>query len=60
MRSAAMCGALTAAGLFLAILAVYHDVRLDWPETALVAGVALLTVGALKIRDMVEDLCGRE
>lgn len=49
MKSAAICGAATAAGVFFALVAVYHDVRLDWPETALVAGITLLTIGIMKL-----------
>ena len=59
MKQAAICGATTGAGTFLAIVAVYQGVRLDWAETALVAGITLLAVGILRIKDMVEELCGR-
>ncbi len=60
MKNAAITGSITALGTFLAVIAVYHDARLDWPETALVAGITLLTVGVLKIKDIVEETCGKE
>lgn len=36
-------------GVLLAIKAVYGGVRLDWPETILVAGIVLVTVGTVKL-----------
>lgn len=61
MRSAMIGGGATALGLFLAIWAVYQQVRLDWPETALLAGVTLLVVGMLKLAEITKEmLCGDE
>ena len=39
---------LTLTGVLLAIKAVYGGIRLDWPETILVAGIVLVTVGTVK------------
>ena len=39
---------LTMSGVLLAIKAVYGGIRLDWPETILVAGIVLVTVGTVK------------
>lgn len=36
-------------GVLLAIKAVYGGIRLDWPETVLVVGIVLITVGAMKL-----------
>lgn len=60
MRKAAITGGLTGIGTVLAIIAVYRGVRLDWTETALVAGIAFLTAGVLGIKEMVEEICGKE
>lgn len=60
MKQAAISGATTALGTMLAIFAVYKGVRLDWAETALVAGIAFLTAGVLGIKEMVKELCGEE
>lgn len=60
MRRAAITGAVTALGTVLAIIAVYRGARLDWAETALVAGIAFLTAGVLGIKGMVEEICGKE
>ena len=61
MKRAAWSGALTALGTFLAVIAVYNKVRLDWAETALMAGVGILVagtiLGALAIK---EGLCGED
>ena len=40
---------LTLTGVLLAIKAVYGGIRLDWPETILVAGIVLVTVGTVKL-----------
>lgn len=40
---------LTMTGVLLAIKAVYGGIRLDWPETILVAGIVLVTVGTVKL-----------
>ena len=39
---------LTMTGVLLAIKAVYGGIRLDWPETILVAGIVLITVGTVR------------
>lgn len=56
MIRAGIAGATTAAGMFLGIWAVFQNVRLDWPETALVAGVAFFAVGAVLLWQMVEEM----
>ena len=49
--------AVTAAvGIILAIWATYQDVRLDWPETAVVVGVTCFTVGCVLLWQQVEKL----
>lgn len=61
MRSAAIGGALTALGLFLAIWAVYQEVRLDWPETALLFGVTFFIIGFAKFIGIIkEGICDEE
>jgi len=63
MKQAAIAGALTGLGTFLACLAVYKGVRLDWPETMLVAGVAFLVgglIGGARIIKEITDRCGEE
>jgi hypothetical protein len=43
-------------GVLLGIYAAETNVRLDWPETALVAGVVLVTVGVIKLlREVSKD-----
>lgn len=39
----------TMTGVLLGIKAVYGGIRLDWPETALVVGAVLVTVGIIKL-----------
>ena len=39
---------ITMIGVVLGIYAAEGGVRLDWPETALVAGVVLVTIGIIK------------
>ena len=56
MFKAGMAGLTTTAGIFLASWAVYQDVRLDWPETALVFGVAFFMVGAVLLWEMVKSI----
>lgn len=56
MKRAAMGGAMTALGIVLGIYAVYSDVRLDWPETALVCGACLFMVGFSRLMDIVREL----
>jgi len=49
-------GFLTMTGVLLGIYAAESNVRLDWPETALVAGVVLVTVGVIKLlREVSKD-----
>ena len=49
MRNETMFAVLiTMTGVLLGIYAAEGGVRLDWPETALVAGVVLITVGIIK------------
>lgn len=40
---------ITMTGVLLGIKAVYGGIRLDWPETILVAGIVLITVGTVKL-----------
>ena len=40
---------LTMIGVLLGIKAVYGGIRLDWPETILVVGIVLVTVGTMKL-----------
>ena len=61
MRSAAIGGALTALGLCLAIWAVYQEVRLDWPETALLFGTVFLLMGVGKLIGIFKEcICEEE
>ena len=62
MKKAMISGGLTSLGLFLAILAVYRGVRLDWAETALVAGLVLLTLGLQWFFNFIREvmLCDEE
>lgn len=53
---AAFYGAMTALGTILSILAVYNNVRLDWAETALVAGMALFVSGVLMLGEIIKDI----
>lgn len=49
--------AVTAAvGIILAIWAVFQDVRLDWPETAVVVGVTCFITGSILLWQQVEKL----
>ena len=63
MKDAAISGATTALGTMLAIFAVYRGVRLDWAETAFVAGVGFLVaglvIGARVIRE-ITDRCAED
>lgn len=52
----AIHAATTAAGIILAIWAVYQGVRLDWAETAMVAGVTCFTVGSVLLWQQIESL----
>ena len=49
-------GIVTALGVILAIVAVFNDVRLDWAETALIAGVTLIAVGSMMLCELVKGL----
>ena len=40
---------ITMTGVLLGIKAVYGGIRLDWPETVLVVGAVLVTVGITKM-----------
>ena len=40
---------ITMIGVLLGIKAVYGGIRLDWPETILVVGIVLVTVGTMKL-----------
>lgn len=48
MKDTLFATVLTLTGVLLAIKAVYGGIRLDWPETILVAGIVLATVGTMK------------
>ena len=48
MKDTLFATLLTMIGVVLGIKAVYGGIRLDWPETILVAGVVLATVGTVK------------
>lgn len=48
MRDTLFATFVTMTGVMLGIRAVYGGVRLDWAETALIAGVVLITVGTIK------------
>lgn len=63
MKDAAISGAITGLGTMLAIFAVYRGVRLDWTETAFVAGIAFLVAGLVmgaRIIKEVTDRCGED
>ena len=62
MRQAAICGAVTAIGVFLSTIAVYHDARFDWPETALAAGIGFLVAGIMIGARILKEIkeCGEE
>ena len=54
MRDTLFATLLTLIGVVLGIKAVYGGIRLDWPETILVVGVVLVTVGTLKLFQTIE------
>lgn len=56
MIKAVIAGLTTVAGVFLASWAVYYDVRLDWPETALVFGAALFMAGTVQAWEMIKRI----
>ena len=56
MIKAVIAGLTTVAGVFLASWAVYYDVRLDWPETAIVFGVALFMAGTVQAWEMIKRI----
>lgn len=49
---------LTMTGVLLGIKAVYGGVRLDWAETALVAGAVLVTVGVAEMANHINHMKG--
>ena len=49
MKDTLFATVLTMMGVLLAIKAVYGGIRLDWPETILVTGIVLVTVGTVKL-----------
>ena len=49
MKDTLFATVITMIGVILGIKAVYGGVRLDWPETILVAGIVLITVGTVKL-----------
>ena len=49
MRDTLFATLLTMIGVLLGIKAVYGGIRLDWPETILVVGIVLVTVGTMKL-----------
>jgi type IV secretory pathway VirB2 component (pilin) len=49
MKDALFATLITMIGVLLGIKAVYGGIRLDWPETVLVVGIVLITVGAMKL-----------
>lgn len=51
MKGTAASIIVTMIGVILAIYAAESRVRLDWPETALVVGAALVTVGIIKLAE---------
>lgn len=55
MGRAIICGLMTVIGTVLGTWAVYHDIRLDWPETALVFGTAFFMIGATLFWQMLKD-----
>ena len=54
MKDTLFATLLTMIGVVLGIKAVYGGVRLDWPETILVAGIVLITVGTVKLFQTIE------
>lgn len=56
MIKAGITGLTTIAGVILASWAVYEDVRLDWPETALVFGAALFVLGTAQAWEMIKRI----
>ena len=48
MNDTMVSAVLTLTGVLLAIKAVYGGIRLDWPETILVTGIVLITVGTVR------------
>ena len=48
MKDTLFATLLTMIGVVLGIKAVYGGIRLDWPETVLVVGIVLVTVGTVK------------
>ena len=59
MRRAAVSGFLTMLGTILGIWAVYQNVRLDWPETAMVASAGLFVAGFMTFARIMEGI-GKE
>lgn len=59
MRRAAVSGLLTMIATALGIWAVYQNVRLDWPETALVASAGLFVAGFMTFARLMEGI-GKE
>lgn len=49
MRDTLFATIMTMIGVLLGIKAVYGGIRLDWPETILVVGIVLVTVGTMKL-----------
>ena len=49
MKDTLFSTVITMIGVILGIKAVYGGVRLDWPETILVTGIVLITVGTVKL-----------
>lgn len=49
MKDTLFATLLTMIGVVLGIKAVYGGIRLDWPETVLVVGIVLVTVGTVKL-----------
>lgn len=49
MRDTLFATVITMIGVLLGIKAVYGGIRLDWPETILVVGIVLVTVGTMKL-----------
>ena len=49
MRDTLFATIMTMIGVLLGIKAVYGGIRLDWPETILVVGIVLVTMGTTKL-----------
>ena len=49
MRDTLFSAVITMIGVVCGIRAVYGGVRLDWAETALIAGVVMITIGVIKL-----------